>query len=246
MGEKERQDAIDAGATGPDDVAATLDPPPLHRRATAGVDTAAGRAAGELDRPVAMAASKAARGAFILFEGVDRCGKTTQSTLLVETLKRAGVRAELWRYPDRTTGMGVMINSYLQSKTEMDDGAIHLLFAANRWEKKKAMEAALAEGITLVVDRYSYSGVAFTAAKKIPGLDLEWCKSPERGLVRPDAVLYLNMPIDAARRRGGFGWSVGGGGGAAGMPLSIACCPRRPSFTCFRVLTPESANSTTL
>ena len=152
-----------------------------------------------------MAASKAARGAFILFEGVDRCGKTTQSTLLVETLKRAGVRAELWRYPDRTTGMGVMINSYLQSKTEMDDGAIHLLFAANRWEKKKAMEAALAEGITLVVDRYSYSGVAFTAAKKIPGLDLEWCKSPERGLVRPDAVLYLNMPIDAARGRGGFG-----------------------------------------
>jgi thymidylate kinase len=114
-----------------------------------------------------MAASKAARGAFILFEGVDRCGKTTQSTLLVETLKRAGVKAELWRYPDRTTSMGVMINSYLQSKTEMDDGAIHLLFAANRWEKKKAMEAALAEGITLVVDRYSYSGVAFTAAKKI-------------------------------------------------------------------------------
>ena len=152
-----------------------------------------------------MAASKAARGAFILFEGVDRCGKTTQSTLLVETLKRAGVKAELWRYPYRTTSMGVMINSYLQSKTEMDDGAIHLLFAANRWEKKKAMEAALEEGITLVVDRYSYSGVAFTAAKKIPGLDLEWCKSPERGLVRPDAVLYLNMPIDAARRRGGFG-----------------------------------------
>ena len=123
----------------------------------------------------------------------------------MDTLKRAGVKAELWRYPDRTTGMGVMINSYLQSKTEMDDGAIHLLFAANRWEKKKAMEAALEEGITLVVDRYSYSGVAFTAAKKIPGLDLEWCKSPERGLVRPDAVLYLNMPVDAARGRGGFG-----------------------------------------
>ena len=51
-------------------------------------------------------AAKAARGAFILFEGVDRCGKTA-STLLVETLKRAGVGAELWRYPDRTTGMGV-------------------------------------------------------------------------------------------------------------------------------------------
>ena len=42
-----------------------------------------------------MAASKAARGAFILFEGVDRCGKTTQSTRLVETLKASGVGAEL-------------------------------------------------------------------------------------------------------------------------------------------------------
>jgi dTMP kinase len=74
-----------------------------------------------------------------------------------------------------------MINSYLQSKTEMDDGAIHLLFSANRWEKRAAMEAKLQSGVTLVVDRYSYSGVAFTAAKKMEGLDLEWCKAPERG-----------------------------------------------------------------
>ena len=130
-----------------------------------------------------MAASKAARGAFILFEGVDRCGKTTQSTRLVETLKASGVDAELWRYPDRTTGMGQMINAYLQSKTEMDDGAIHLLFSANRWEKRAAMEEKLSSGVTLVVDRYSYSGVAFTAAKGVPGLDLEWCKAPERGLL---------------------------------------------------------------
>ena len=35
------------------------------------------------------------------------------------------------------------------------------------------MESKLREGITLLVDRYSYSGVAFSAAK---GLDLDWCK----------------------------------------------------------------------
>ena len=81
-----------------------------------------------------MAVPKAAaRGAFILFEGVDRCGKTTQSTKLVEPLKAAGVNAELWRYPDSTTEMGKMINAYLQSSLDMDDGAIHLLFSANRW-----------------------------------------------------------------------------------------------------------------
>ena len=38
------------------------------------------------------------------------------------------------------------------------------------------MLAALKSGTTLVVDRYSYSGVVFTSAKQLPGLDLSWCK----------------------------------------------------------------------
>ena len=67
------------------------------------------------------------------------------------------------------------------------------------------MEEKLRAGVTLVVDRYSYSGVAFTAAKQKPGLDLEWCKAPEKGLPRPDTLLYLNLPIDEAMKRGGFG-----------------------------------------
>lgn len=46
------------------------------------------------------------------------------------------VKAELWKFPDRQTGTGRMIDSYLTSKTELDDAAIHLLFCANRWEKR--------------------------------------------------------------------------------------------------------------
>ena len=76
------------------------------------------------------------RGAFILFEGVDRCGKSTQCRLLVQTLQSRGIEAELWRYPDRTTAIGQMIDKYLQSQTDMDDASIHLLFSANRWEKR--------------------------------------------------------------------------------------------------------------
>ena len=41
---------------------------------------------------------------------------------------------------------------------------------------REAMLAALQSGTTLVVDRYSYSGVVFTSAKQLPGLDLAWCK----------------------------------------------------------------------
>ena len=66
-----------------------------------------------------MAANKAmSRGAFVLFEGVDRCGKTTQATKLVESLNNSNVKAELWRYPDRTTTIGKMIDDYLQKKSD--------------------------------------------------------------------------------------------------------------------------------
>lgn len=157
------------------------------------------------DNNMAAAAKSLSRGAFILFEGVDRCGKTTQASKLVESLNQSGVASELWRYPDRTTTIGKMIDDYLQCKADSDDASMHLLFAANRWEKKKMMEEKLRAGVTLVVDRYGYSGVAFTSAKKLPGLDQQWCKHSETGLVKPDCLMYMEISEDAAKKRGGFG-----------------------------------------
>ena len=145
------------------------------------------------------------RGALIVLEGVDRAGKTTQCAKLVEYLQSIGRPAELWRFPDRTTTIGTMINNYLSNTTDVDDGCIHLLFSANRWEKKDKMMETLAKGVTLVVDRYAFSGVAFTAAKGVPGLDRDWCMAPDAGLVAPDAVFFLELHADAARERGGFG-----------------------------------------
>ena len=159
----------------------------------------------EEDNNMAAAAKSLSRGAFILFEGVDRCGKTTQASKLVESLNQSGVASELWRYPDRTTTIGKMIDDYLQCKADSDDASMHLLFAANRWEKKKMMEEKLRAGVTLVVDRYGYSGVAFTSAKKLPGLDQQWCKHSETGLVKPDCLMYMEISEDAAKKRGGFG-----------------------------------------
>ena len=49
----------------------------------------------------------------------------------------------------------------------------HLALHGNR----AALMEALAAGRTLVVDRYAYSGAAFTAAKRLPGLDLAWCQA---------------------------------------------------------------------
>lgn len=48
---------------------------------------------------------------------------------------------------------------------------------------------------TKVCDRYCYSGVAFSAAK---GMDIEWCKACDKGLIAPDCVIYLDMPVEEA------------------------------------------------
>lgn len=144
----------------------------------------------------------AKRGLMIVVEGCDRAGKSTQCEKLVHNLKTQGLEAEYIKFPDRTTQTGKMIDDYLQQKNELDDHAIHLLFSANRWEAMKSIAGKLNKNKTLVVDRYAFSGVAFSAAK---GLDLAWCQHPDVGLISPDLVLFLDLAIDEAERRGGFG-----------------------------------------
>ena len=141
------------------------------------------------------------RGAFILFEGIDRCGKSTQCSKLAEYLATR-CTAEKINFPDRTSSIGQMINSYLTSATNLNDQTIHLLFSANRWEAAKEIESKLAAGCNLVCDRYAYSGVAFSAAK---GMDVDWCKSCDKGLPAPDVIIYLDMPVEDAAKRGQFG-----------------------------------------
>ncbi|XP_009883699.1 PREDICTED: thymidylate kinase-like [Charadrius vociferus] len=70
----------------------------------------------------------------------------------------------------RTTEIGRLISSYLGKEKNLEDHTVHLLFSANRWEHVPLMKEKLHEGITLVVDRYAFSGVAFTSAKEDPEL----------------------------------------------------------------------------
>ncbi|WVZ96848.1 hypothetical protein U9M48_042431, partial [Paspalum notatum var. saurae] len=145
---------------------------------------------------------KGGRGALVVLEGLDRSGKSSQCARLLSFLKGKGCDAEGWRFPDRITNVGQMISAYLANQSQLDDRTVHLLFSANRWEKRGLMESKLLSGTTLIVDRYSHSRVAFSAAK---GLDLEWCKAPENGLIAPDLIIYLDVQPEKAAERGGYG-----------------------------------------
>ena len=98
-----------------------------------------------------------------------------------------------------------MINSYLTSRTQQDDHSIHLLFSANRWEAVKGIVDAIEKGTTIIVDRYSFSGAVYSAAKDNPNLSLDWAWYPEIGLPEPDLVYFLDISSTDAARRGGYG-----------------------------------------
>lgn len=142
------------------------------------------------------------RGALIVFEGCDRSGKTTQCKKLVEMLTKKNHKVKFMNFPNRQTPCGKILDEYLRNKQNVPDEGIHLLFSFNRWECKMEMEKELKAGTTLIVDRYCYSGVAYSSAK---GLDFDWCKSPDAGLLKPDLVVYLTLSEEAMARRGGFG-----------------------------------------
>lgn len=148
------------------------------------------------------------RGSLIVLEGLDHAGKSTQADLLVDALIQRGCQVQLWRFPAVDTLIGRMIEDYLAKNIELDDRAIHLLFSANRWELASQMKHTLEMGVHIIVDRYVYSGVAYTAAKQLiapPASiatkilrwlgfsdSLDWFKSCDAGLLKPDLVIFLD------------------------------------------------------
>ncbi|KAL5550232.1 hypothetical protein UlMin_000408 [Ulmus minor] len=128
--------------------------------------------AGSMSRSV----KSSSRGALVVLEDLDRCWKTTQSSRLHEI-----------------TGVVQIISSYLSTKSQLDDRTIHLLLVPTigRRGLLSLMETKLKSGTTVIVDHYSYYGVAFSSAK---GLDLDWCKAPYILLLALDLVQYLDIP----------------------------------------------------
>jgi len=158
------------------------------------------------------------RGAFIVFEGIDRCGKSSQCKALLQHLERSKVRHKFYRFPNRDSLTGRIIDDYLRNQIKvLDDRCVHLLFAANRHESKDEIVADLRAGVNVICDRYSYSGVAYSASKlkKVaeetettqpqPMMGFDWCSTSEGGLPKPDLVLFLELAVEDAQKRGDFG-----------------------------------------
>lgn len=69
----------------------------------------------------------------------------------------------------------------------------------------ESIEADIAAGITVIIDRYYYSGCVYTTAKNNPSLNLAWCRHPEEGLPRADLCIFMDISAEDAAQRGGWG-----------------------------------------
>jgi len=142
------------------------------------------------------------RGAFVVFEGIDRSGKSTQSRLLREYLEKQQIKTVHIGFPQRTTPIGIKINEYLTNTREIDDHELHCLFSDNRWEFCDWICQQLRSGVNIICDRYAFSGVAYSVAK---GMNIDLCKQSDEGLPAPDVVIFLDAPVSEVIKRAQFG-----------------------------------------
>ena len=116
------------------------------------------------------------RGLLIVLEGIDQCGKTTISKLLKNKLLSLNLKTIIQTFPDKSTLIGNVINSYLQGNTKLSPQESHLLYSLNRHEKKSFMEEKLYNGYNIICDRYIFSGIAYSLAND---LDYNFCSITE-------------------------------------------------------------------
>jgi dTMP kinase len=152
----------------------------------------------------------ARRGKLIALEGIDGSGKRTQLDLLVRALESRGLETMRTSFPRYESFFGKLVGRFLNGDfgalDEVDPHFSALLYAGDRFEAKAELEAALATGKTVLLDRYIGSNLAHQTARVAPGKRdafLSWLKHLEYGiygLLAEDLVVYLRVPAAEAHR----------------------------------------------
>src|SRR6266446_4779003 len=144
-------------------------------------------------------------GAFITFEGIDGCGKSTQLRLLASALRLQGLEVVTTREPGGTT-LGQRLRAALLDVDEQVDPLAELfVFAADRAQHvSKYLLPGLAANKVVLSDRYADATVAYQGAGR--GFDralIERLVQLATGGLKPDLTLLfdLSVPESAVRTR---------------------------------------------
>lgn len=144
---------------------------------------------------------------FIVLEGLDGAGKSTQIKQLRQLLASRGIESEYVHFPRFDSPVfGELIARFLRgelgSVESVDTYIVALLFAGDRADMAPQIRAWQAEGKVVIVDRYVYSNIGYQCAKLATEEQRaklkQWILDTEYGyynIPRPDLSLFLDVPF---------------------------------------------------
>lgn len=150
------------------------------------------------------------RGRFIVLEGIDGSGKTTQVERLADWLPQSGLMPEgselvVTREPGGTALGRELRRILLEERGELTPGgrAELLLMMADRAQHvATVIEPALAAGHWVLCDRFSGSTEAYQGyGRGLPLQEIRELQAIATGTLKPDLVLWLYLPVDMAIER---------------------------------------------
>jgi dTMP kinase len=138
---------------------------------------------------------------FIVLEGLDGAGTTTQAAMLHDHFTKLTVDSFLTREP--TDGpIGKLLRDVLTGRSmrhRLAEREMALLFAADRLEHSRLVESKLLTGSHVICDRYIFSSLAYQTLD--PAIDPKWVMEINSGFARPHLTLFLDVGVDECLRR---------------------------------------------
>ena len=143
------------------------------------------------------------RGKFIVFEGIDGAGKTTQINLLANYLREQGRSVYCTAEPTETVSGGLLRDA-LSGATRRTICEMAAMFVFDRINHNvnpvNGIQKMLADGFDVICDRYYYSSLAYQGS----GTDPEWVSNmnlncPE--IMRPDVCIFLDLTPEQSMAR---------------------------------------------
>jgi dTMP kinase len=145
------------------------------------------------------------RGVFIVFEGIEGCGKTTQAELLVEELRKKNLEVDFTREPGGTD-LSERIREVVLDPgiEEMHPHTELLLYLAARAEHvaKRIRRKLFVDKAVVICDRYTLSTLAYQAGgRKLPEKEISRISRFATGGLKPDLTILVDMEVEEAFRR---------------------------------------------
>lgn len=150
---------------------------------------------------------------FIVLEGLDGAGKSTQISKLREMFRAKGIESEYLHFPRFDAPVyGDLIARFLRgdlgSVESVNPYLVALLYAGDRAEAASMIRKWIENGKVVIVDRYVYSNIGYQCAKMASGQERttlrEWILHTEYnefGIPKPDLSLFLDVPFAFTERK---------------------------------------------